>query len=305
MARRHWTVLLVRDEGVRQFNLSREMARVAVAAVLLIVSLLSSVGARFITEAAARLRAERLEKENALLASELATLQSRLVTLRGSLEELAKRDRQVRVYAGLPPAGQPALPPEPAQPTSSSKLGLLDPELGRRTSLAAYDLNSMLRRARTLALSWQEARDTLERKHDRLLSLPSIFPTRGFVVSLYSKRRWHPILDRPRPHEGIDISAPRGTPILAAARGRVTFVGWRGDYGLMVEVDHSHGYTTRYAHASRALVRPGQVVERGAKIGEVGDTGLAVGPHLHYEVLVHGQPENPSRYILEGDALPD
>jgi murein DD-endopeptidase MepM/ murein hydrolase activator NlpD len=114
----------------------------------------------------------------------------------------------------------------------------------------------------------------------------------------------HPLLHRVRPHEGIDISAPRGTPILATADGRVSFVGQRGDYGLMVEIDHGHGIVTRYAHASRTHVRRGQRVERGDKIAEVGATGLALGTHLHYEVRIHGRPVNPMTYILEGEVAP-
>jgi murein DD-endopeptidase MepM/ murein hydrolase activator NlpD len=99
--------------------------------------------------------------------------------------------------------------------------------------------------------------------------------------------------------------ARTGEPILAAARGRVGFVGSQGDYGLMVALSHGRGVETRYAHASRLLVRNGQVVERGDTIALVGRTGLAVAPHLHYEVLIDGRPANPERYILNLDAIPD
>ncbi|HEY0306428.1 MAG TPA: M23 family metallopeptidase, partial [Longimicrobiales bacterium] len=150
-----------------------------------------------------------------------------------------------------------------------------------------------------------EARDTLAEKRDRLESTPSILPTRGYVTSVFSRSRMHPILDVARPHEGIDITAPTGTPIMAAAKGSVRFVGTDGGYGLSIEVDHGYGVVTRYAHASKALVKHGQQVQRGDTIGLVGQTGLAIGPHLHYEVLVNGKATNPRQWFLNVDKVAD
>lgn len=164
--------------------------------------------------------------------------------------------------------------------------------------ITAYDLNTLLRRAEDL----KGGSDALVGQAEQLEALPTIFPTLGSVSSAYSRSRLHPILRRVRPHEGIDIAAPRGTPIRAAAKGRVKRVGRYGSYGLMIELDHGNGYVTRYAHASRVLVRRGQVVERGEKIGEVGSTGLAGGPHLHYEVLVNGRRTDPQAFILDLDS---
>src|SRR5690606_11177737 len=103
---------------------------------------------------------------------------------------------------------------------------------------ASMQLNSLISRARVLAFSWREAEDTLSGKHARLAATPSIYPTRGYVSSSFSTSRWHPILDRPRPHAGIDIVANTGTPVVAAANGRVASAGHRGDYGLLVDIDH-------------------------------------------------------------------
>jgi murein DD-endopeptidase MepM/ murein hydrolase activator NlpD len=103
----------------------------------------------------------------------------------------------------------------------------------------------------------------------------------------------HPIHNQVLPHEGIDVSAPMGTPILAAAKGRVAFAGQRDGYGLVVEIDHGFGYVTLYGHASRALVTRGQQVARGDLIAQVGRSGIATSPHLHYEVRVNDRPVNP------------
>jgi murein DD-endopeptidase MepM/ murein hydrolase activator NlpD len=100
-------------------------------------------------------------------------------------------------------------------------------------------------------------------------------------------------------HNGIDISAPSGTPILATGGGTVTFSGWQGAYGHKVIIDHGFGIRTVYAHNSRNLVSVGQVVERGDHIANVGSTGNSTGPHVHYEVLVNGTAVNPVNFFLE------
>ncbi|MGB9803548.1 MAG: peptidoglycan DD-metalloendopeptidase family protein [Desulfofundulus sp.] len=100
-----------------------------------------------------------------------------------------------------------------------------------------------------------------------------------------------------RLHTGMDIAAGTGTPVRAAESGRVTSAGWDGGYGLAVDVYHGDGVVTRYAHLSRVEVRVGQRVERGQLLGRVGSTGLATGPHLHFEVLVGGRPVDPARFL--------
>jgi murein DD-endopeptidase MepM/ murein hydrolase activator NlpD len=95
-------------------------------------------------------------------------------------------------------------------------------------------------------------------------------------------------------HEGLDFSAPVGTPILASAGGVVSRSGWDGHYGNVVEINHAEGFKTRYAHASALLVRVGQTVKRGDVIAKVGNTGRSTGPHLHYEVIRAGTHINPA-----------
>lgn len=111
--------------------------------------------------------------------------------------------------------------------------------------------------------------------------------------------RFHPLLHYRRPHDGWDLPKPYGTPVYAARSGRVTFAGWKGGYGRMVEVRHSDGQCTRYGHLSRIRVRIGQVVSRGKTIlGNVGSSGLSTGPHLHFEVRdARGRAVNPARKI--------
>lgn len=118
-------------------------------------------------------------------------------------------------------------------------------------------------------------------------------PVSGARMSSGFGMRMHPVLGYSRMHRGVDFAARTGTPVLAAASGRVTRSGWSGGYGNVVIVDHGKGVSTRYAHLSKLLVRAGERVEQGARIGLVGSTGMSTGPHLHYEVWQNGKPVNP------------
>ena len=98
-------------------------------------------------------------------------------------------------------------------------------------------------------------------------------------------------------HYGVDMTAPRGTPIKASSPGLVSYAGYKGGYGYTVEIKHGNGISTKYAHMSRILVGRGRYVGRGSTIGRVGSTGFSTGPHLHFEVKVNNSPVNPYRYV--------
>ena len=115
------------------------------------------------------------------------------------------------------------------------------------------------------------------------------------ISSPYRPKRLHPILGIRRPHWGVDYAANPGNPIWTTAKGRVIWVGRKGGYGKTVIIDHLDGYTTTYAHMSRyaKYLKKGQYIRQGQVIGYVGQTGLATGPHVHYEVRYHGKPMDP------------
>ena len=115
------------------------------------------------------------------------------------------------------------------------------------------------------------------------------------VTSRFNRKRFHPILKKRVPHLGTDYGAPTGTYVWTTARGKVTYAGRKGGYGKMVEVTHANNYRTRYAHLSKILVRKGQRLQQKDLIGEVGATGRATGPHLHYEIIKNGTHTNPER----------
>jgi len=115
----------------------------------------------------------------------------------------------------------------------------------------------------------------------------------GMCTSSFSARRFHPIEKKYKRHTGIDYGAAYGTPIFATASGTVEYAGWMGGYGKLVIIRHPNGYESYYGHCSRLLVKKGTYVKQGETIAEVGQTGDATGPHVHYEIRVKGKPVNP------------
>ena len=99
-------------------------------------------------------------------------------------------------------------------------------------------------------------------------------------------------------HEGIDFITDAGTPVVAAAGGVVQFAGFHPQYGSMVDIDHGNDLVTRYAHLSKVLVKEGDVLQRGRRIADSGNTGRSTGPHLHFEVRFRGAAQNPARFLL-------
>ncbi len=139
-----------------------------------------------------------------------------------------------------------------------------------------------------------------------LAGVPSIVPCKGWLYRDFGNTV-SPFTGRVEMHRGLDLAAPRGTPIIATAGGVVTAAGLEEHYGLTVEIDHGNGYVTRYAHNMRNAVRAGTRVKRGQIVAYVGSTGRSSCTHLHYEVLKNGIPLNPRYFILRepGSPWPD
>jgi murein DD-endopeptidase MepM/ murein hydrolase activator NlpD len=116
--------------------------------------------------------------------------------------------------------------------------------------------------------------------------------------------RSDPENDRPGFHTGIDLAAPYDTPVYATAPGVVTFAGYRDDYGKIVEIDHGNGIATRYAHLHAFTVTVGQRVGAHSQIGYLGSSGRATGPHVHYEVVVNGEPQDPEKFFALARYVP-
>jgi len=119
---------------------------------------------------------------------------------------------------------------------------------------------------------------------------------KGWLSSYYGMRT-HPISGRREMHKGIDFAGKLGGPVIAVAKGVVTYAGKRYNYGNLIEIAHGNGFSTRYAHNSNLLVSVGDTVEKGFQIAEIGSSGRSTGPHVHFEVIKNGRVVNPVRFI--------
>jgi len=279
-------------------------AGIAAAVLLMMASafVATVLGRQDAAEQLARYRAE-----NRQLISSLQAMERRSGQFSQALDDLSARERRFRLVAGLPLLDPDVYSvgvggPGGVTPTNDVFFEVA-PDLAREAEDVVVDIEQLLRRADLLGSSLTEAADSVGTQRERYQRIPSIWPVvaeDSWISSGFSHNRLHPLLGLRRPHTGVDISADFGTPVIATGAGRVTFAGSRGEYGRLVEIDHGDGYASRYAHLGRVAVRVGAEVRRGDMLGEVGVSGTATGPNLHYEVLIHGRAVNPVGYFLDG-----
>lgn len=168
----------------------------------------------------------------------------------------------------------------------SANLAMLDFQVNG----ALADSQRLEARASAIA---QEKRNALLARQRYLDAIPSMWPTDGYVSSGFGYRTY----PDSEFHPGLDIVNDYGSPVYATASGVVEESGWDGGYGYKIVIDHGNGFITWYGHNSRLLVSTGESVHRGEEIAEIGSTGFATGPHVHYEILLWGRPIDPEGYL--------
>lgn len=306
MAKRRWTVVFVPhgSEPSKILEVSYGVFRTAASVMAMVVVAALLVGYATFSRRTDLSRTAALQQENAELAQELGELNGRLASLGDTLARISQRDARIRVLANLEPIDPQVRAAGIGGPAEATAAGEPGSPL-RRSHEIRVDLNALIRRANLLSSSFREAADSLAVHSARLAATPSIMPTQGWLTSAFSSMRSHPILHVARPHEGIDVTAPMGSPIEAPAAGKVIDAGWESGYGNTITIDHGFGTVTKFAHASKMLVKVGQRVARGQRIALVGNSGLATGPHLHYEVHVNGRPVDPLRFVLPEHVVTD
>ena len=266
---------------------SRKGLWLKVGAVLCLSLMLSAVGvgvlSQVVTSPAEVAQAEEIEA----LRGQLASANSRLTSFSEELEDLAETDREIYRTVLV------------AEPISEDEFqmgvgGAKDGRFARYSTPTAQLLTQTsatfdrLERQMTLqSQSYEELRSLASERDAVLRQQPAILPLKNARLTSGFGMRYHPILRVSRMHAGVDFPTPVGTPLYAAGDGRVSFVGTRGGYGNVVEVEHAlAGKMTRYAHLSRVAegVRVGAAVRRGQVVAYSGNSGLSTAPHLHYEV---------------------
>lgn len=251
------TVILVPQGGARTYSFQARVAVLVVAAAVLVVLQLVTVTLMFTYG-----RYFHQSRQTSRLQKRVETLERELREVASVRQELVDLERLRRQVLGLMAAGK-------ATPDSFAFAAAA----GISPDIAAGDLRAS------------------EEYFSRVV--PRSWPVRGLVTQEFlaanqDARRFHP---------GIDIAAPLGTPVRAAAAGSVIRAGWDQQYGYVVGLDHGMGIETLYGHNSRLTVSPGQRVERGGLIGWVGSTGRSTSPHLHFEVRKDGIPVDPRQYL--------
>ena len=241
---------------------------------------------------------QRLRKENKLLQTQYEVLSLRLNSALEVLEDLQQRDENL--YRAI---FQAESIPESVRKAGfggtnryEHLMSLTNPEL----VVATTQKMDMLRKQLYIqSNSLEELINLGKNQEERSKCIPAIQPIANkdlrSTASGYGMRI-APIYRTPRFHSGMDFSAKIGTDIYATGNGVVTFAAWKQGYGNCLIIDHGYGYKTLYGHLNKFKKRVGQKVTRGEVIGEVGNTGKSTGPHLHYEVIVRGKNDNPSRY---------
>jgi septal ring factor EnvC (AmiA/AmiB activator) len=247
------------------------------------------------------------------LVTEVGTLQQRMVIL----DELDKQVREMMELESFQPSGQPVASVSPIIPGPGSQDATIASVRGigggtyaatggavvSRTSIqeardALEMLGQLYQEIGTRRQSLEEVRGAVSESLAYMSAKPSIWPAFGYVTSTYGYRR-HPYGGSSEHHEGYDIAGRYGSPIVATADGTVVYAGWMGNYGNVVEIEHSYGWSTVYGHCSKLAVKVGDRVKRGQVVAFIGSTGRSTGPHVHYEVRIGGRTVNP-RYYLWG-----
>ena len=239
-----------------------------------------------------KVQSDEQQKQQVYLHSSLDAMATRVGQMQAQLQRLDALGTRLSKLTGMkpeefqfskPPAQGGPLVVLPAQEMSTN---ILDQQMNRLANVVSD------RSDKLLAMETMLLQNQLSRK-----LLPSIPPVR---VGWYSSNfgwRLDPFTGTNAMHEGVDYVVDYGTPIHASAGGVVAYAGLHPQYGNMVEIDHGNDIITRYAHASKLLVKVGQVVRRGDKIAEVGSTGRSTGNHLHFEVRYKGIAQNPVRFL--------
>jgi len=237
---------------------------------------------------------DEFDQRDRFLRQNLDVMARQLGELQAKLTQLESLGDRVSGLAGVSPATTQA---------ADARGGV---QIGARTLTidevkAAMDDLERLTHQRTDLLTVLESR-LFERKMKTML-MPTQRPvTDGDIGSAFGWRL-DPVSGQSALHTGLDFPAAVGTPILAAAGGVVVTQMYHPEYGTMVDIDHGTDLVTRYAHASKALVKVGDLIRRGQKIAEVGNSGRSTGAHLHFEVLVQGIPQDPQKFLTAGEHL--
>lgn len=289
MASRHFTLMIIPASGdqVRRLVIPRWMLVACLVVSALSLSVIGYVASDYTVLNSNQIELMRLQAENSEQRQEFQRLAMEFSDLRQELVVLAETDARIRLLTDM------------TSSVSDVPVGIGGaPEADELNNLSALQkqINSMRLAIDLRRESQEEIRSLFNDQQSISGSTPQGWPTKGWMTSYFGMRK-SPYTGRRKMHEGLDIAANTGTPVIATADGVVARIETTSGYGKTVIIDHGYGYRTLYAHNSKFLVKRGQKVSRGDKIAQVGNTGRSTGPHVHYEILLNGVPIDPRKTL--------
>lgn len=239
-----------------------------------------------------------IRRDNQYLKAQYTILQEKIRSAEQTLADVRHRDQFV--YRPLLGVDTLNIPQVYAEYNDSKYADLPTGEYEELIVEGWKSIDKLMREIYYASRSLDDTQDLAENKEEFSTVIPAIWPidrTKLKDVSSLYGMRMHPRYGYWKMHEGVDLSAPKGTPVYATGNGVVVRASWQRGYGELIELNHGFGYKTRYGHLSKMYVSPGDSVTRGQAIGEVGNTGVSSGAHLHYEVRFRDKTVNPIHYF--------
>lgn len=247
-----------------------------------------------------------LKAENEILFEQLESTKGALIQLDTRLTDIADKDNEI--YRSI--LGLEIIPADErlagiGGTDQFQEFDIYDKSTAELLKWTAEKVDNLERKLSIQNLSLEEIKSRYNSNKEEMKHIPAIKPGSGILLSGFGPR-YHPILQYTRPHNGLDFRADIGSPVFATGDGTVKYVGRNGNLGRVVTIDHGFGFETRYAHLSAygKDIKVGTTVTRGQEIAKSGDSGLAEGPHLHYEIHLDGKPVNPIFYLF-ADTSPE
>ena len=311
MSNRFYTILIIPENSSkpRQFQIPAWTVRASLVifAILILIGITLLMDYRFVANQVFENR--ELQAENRKLRQDVQLYKNRMESVESSLQRIENFSARLKMITNLMDRDQLSQHLDLPLPNASTNLSFSSntkatstqaaatPTTATSTEDATFEKLSI--QSLTLEQNLHDLYELLSDQKSFLNALPTKKPAEGAFTSGFGVRV-SPFGDGiEKMHEGLDVANAVGTPIHATAQATVVFAGKKSGYGQIVILDHGYGLETWYGHTSRMLVKPGQLVKRGQTIALIGNLGHSTGPHVHYEVRVHGIPVDPLSYILE------
>ena len=297
--------LILQSEGkdtVRQWHISYKRLSTIICAVVCLLGMLLFLTADTLTGYFYRFKINQIRSNYSHVATTLTDLNLQLEILNNKITELEKQDTELRRLSGLPLIDDDIreVGIGGVRLSENFNISLPGKEIDPGVSNLEINIDALSRKVKLELNSFYDIQQKILENQEKLNFIPSIQPvTEGYLNSGYGYRK-DPIDGIRRFHHGQDFSVFQGAPIHSPADGTVKRTGYRGGFGKYIIINHGYGYQTKYLHLSKINVKKGQSVVRGEVIGETGNSGRSTAPHLHYEVIYNGTPQNPLNYFFNG-----